>query len=259
MFLAYFDESGDTGFVNSPSSCFVLAGVLVADRNWLPALDALVKFRKFLKSEFKIKLSDELKASNLLKCKGPFKHLSPGAGMRIYEMCLKFQAKCGLLRTFAVLIDKDKIKVKTKDPRETAWTYAIERVERLCSRGDGRVPPLIGHSMLFPDEGYGEFLKRKVRKHRRHHFVPSAFGDDSLQRNAPQIIEDPFDRKSHESYFVQLADLNAFAAYRHLAPTKKFGPHMWDLLGDARIEQVNQLTRDRGVKPRPRGIVNWPT
>jgi len=258
MFLAYFDESGDTGFHNSPSSCFVLAGVLVSEENWLPALDEMIKFRRFLKDTFKIKYSDELKATSLLKSKGPFEHLSPGAAMRVYSMCLKFQDKCGLIRTFAVAIEKTKMFAKNKDVRDMAWGYAFERIERLCTKGDGREPPLRGHAMLFPDEGYGEFLKKKVRKYRRHHFVPSAFGQDSLRRPATNIIEDPFDRRSQESYFVQLADLNAFAAHRHLDPTKKFGPNMWDLLGASRIEQVNSLTRARGAQPRPCGIVNFP-
>lgn len=258
MFLAYFDESGDTGLANSPSTCFVLAGILVSDRNWLPALDATLQFRRFLKDEFEIKLSDELKAVHLLKCKGPFEHISPRAALRIYEMSMRFQAKCGLLRTFAIVIDKSKIQQPSTNIRETAWRYAIERIERLCAKGDGRAPPLDGHAMLFPDEGYGEYLKKMVRKHRRHHYVPSAFGDEALERPASNIIEDPFHRSSRESYFVQLADLNAYAAYRHLAPTSRFGSHVWDLLGAARIEQVNQLTRGRAA-PRPCGIVNWPT
>ncbi|MEZ4315255.1 MAG: DUF3800 domain-containing protein, partial [Polyangiaceae bacterium] len=33
--LSYFDESGDTGFTDSPSTCFVLAGVLVDEGDWL--------------------------------------------------------------------------------------------------------------------------------------------------------------------------------------------------------------------------------
>ena len=260
MFLAYFDESGDTGLVDTPTSCFVLAGVLLSDHDWLVAIDETTKFRRFLKSQFDIKLSDELKASHLLKSKGAFSHLSAGAAVRVYEMCMRFQQKCNKWRTFAIVIQKDKIHKMTTNVRDTAWTYAIQRVERICAKGDGRNPPMKGHAMIFPDDGHGDFLRKKVRAHRRFHLVPSGHDDGTmLERPAKYIIEDPFDRKSHESYFVQFADLNAFAAYRHIAPTPKFGAGMWSLLGDSRIEQVNELTRSKGGPAPPCGIVVWPT
>ncbi|MEZ4306758.1 MAG: DUF3800 domain-containing protein [Polyangiaceae bacterium] len=252
MFLSYFDEPGDTGFTDSPSTCFVLAGVLVDEGDWLPLIDEMARFRGFLRDTFRIRFSDELKATNLVKCRGPFEHLAPAVAMRVYAMCLKFQAKCGKLRTFAIVIDKEKVLADHKDVRDIAWTYAIQRIERICTKGDGRTPPMKGFAMILPDEGHGDFLKRKIRRHRRHHLVPSGHEDgELLERPARNIIEDPFDRRSHESYFVQLADLNAFAAHRHVAPLKRFGPGMWDLLGDARIEQVNEITRARGGPQGP--------
>ena len=70
------------------------------------------------------------------------------------------------------------------------------------------------------------------------------------------IVEDPSDRLSHASYFIQAADLCAYAAVRKARPTKKLGGEMWDLLGDAkedcRIGEVNKLSGG------PRGIKVWP-
>ena len=105
---------------------------------------------------------------------------------------------------------------------------------------------------IVPDEGHGEFIKKKIREMRRFHFVPSAFGASSLERKAENILEDPSDRHSHESYFVQFADLNAYAAFRKEFPGATFNGLYWDELGSARILEVNTLR-----KGSP-GIVTWP-
>ena len=87
---------------------------------------------------------------------------------------------------------------------------------------------------------------------RRFNHVPSAFGSPSLGRNAENIVEDSSDRRSKESFFIQLADLNAYPAYRKVFPGTTFGGEIWDELGTARVLQVNSL---RGGPP---GIVVWP-
>ena len=83
-------------------------------------------------------------------------------------------------------------------------------------------------------------------------YVPSAFGGATLQRNAENIVEDSSDRRSQESFFIQLADLNAYAAYRKVFPGATFGEEIWDELGSSRVLEVNSL---RGGPP---GIVVWP-
>ena len=46
MYLTYFDESGDTGVVNSPTTWFVLNAVLVHETAWLETNEALVRLRR---------------------------------------------------------------------------------------------------------------------------------------------------------------------------------------------------------------------
>jgi hypothetical protein len=105
---------------------------------------------------------------------------------------------------------------------------------------------------VLPDEGHGEFIRKKIRAMRRYNNVPSAFGGPSLDRKAQNIVEDSSDRRSHESYFIQLADLNAYAAFRRVFPGATFGTDVYDELGDARITAVNSLSGG------PTGIVVWP-
>ncbi len=69
-----------------------------------------------------------------------------------------------------------------------------------------------------------------------------------------RILEDPNDRQSHDSYFIQLADWNAYAAHRStfVQPLPGVDPAIWDSLGGARLLDVNSI---RGGPP---GIVLWP-
>ena len=87
---------------------------------------------------------------------------------------------------------------------------------------------------------------------RRFHRAPSAFGTESLDRKATNIIEDISERKSGESYFIQLADLNAYAAFRKIYPATHFNGKFWNELGNMRIKEVNYLSGGEI------GIVDWP-
>lgn len=237
MFFAYFDESGDSGFVSSPTSTFTLACVLVDDANWLELLDQLVAFRRYLRDNFRIPPRAELKAQWLIHNRGDIRPagLTYPARMQAYRAAMRFQRKCGLIHTFAVVIEKGKLKKQVPDPRAWGWTIALERLERFGTSQQQ-------NSHVLPDEGHGDFIRKKLREMRRFHRVPSAFGTDPLERKAENIVEDSSDRRSQDSYFIQLADLNAYAAFRRVHPGSTFDGSFWDELGDARVKQVSQFS-----------------
>ncbi len=247
MFFAYFDESGDTGFDSSPTSTFALSALLIHDMDWLNALDQTVAFRRYLRDEFHISPRAELKASWLIHNKGDIRSsgLTYKARMAAYTAAMRFQRKTGLFRTFTVLVKKAEIKKRPFDVRECAWRFAIQRLERFGTANKDNIHVL-------PDEGHGDFIIKKIRAMRRFHYVPSAFGPESLERKAENIVEDASDRNSRESYFIQLADLNAYAAFRKVFPGATFGEDIWDTLGQSRITEVNK------VRGGPLGIVMWP-
>lgn len=247
MYFAYFDESGDSGMADSPTATFVLAALLVEDTNWLSALDQTIAFRRFLRDEFRIPPRAELKASWLIHSKGDIRAsgLTYPARLAAYRAALRFQRKVGIFRVFAIMVVKPRVVSHSLDVREVAWRYAIQRLERFGTANKDNLH-------LLPDEGHGDFIRKKIRTMRRFSMVPSAFGGSTLKRNAENVVEDPSDRRSSESYFVQLADLNAYAAFRKIFPGATVGGDLWDELGDARIAEVNAL---RGG---PTGIVVWP-
>lgn len=247
MYFAYFDESGDSGMVASQTNTFALSCILLSDKDWLSALDQTIAFRRYLYKNFYISPRSELKASWLVHNKGDIRAagLTYPARMAAYKAAMRFQRKLGLFQVFTVIVVKDRIAKRDSDVREITWRYAIQRLERFGTAMKDNIHVL-------PDEGHGEFIRKKIREMRRFHFAPSAFGDGSLERKAENIVEDSSDRRSHESFFVQFADLNAYAAFRRVFPSTNFGTDVWEELGSARVSEVNRLSGG------PTGIVVWP-
>jgi hypothetical protein len=239
---------GSTGA--SSSMTFTLGCVLVDALRWPDVFDNIIDYRRFLRDQFRIPVRAEIKANFLLRNGGPLRplHLSEAARFRVYRGLLRLQDKLDL-RAFAVVIHKERLPA-VLDPREVAWEYLIQRLERFTEKGSTR-------ALLIHDEGEGALVRSLVRRARRIGSAGSAFGTGSLRRPARLLLDDPVMRKSHESYLLQLADLNAYAAFRRLyapppRPVQIVPQSMWEELGDARLAEVNKLSGG------PPGIVSWP-
>ncbi len=89
---------------------------------------------------------------------------------------------------------------------------------------------------------------------RRHNYVAKHYSTGSLNFTVTNILEDPVAKRSDHSYFVQMADWNAYAAHRsqYLAPVKRMRLDLWNKLGSALLIEVNK------VKGGPPGIVTYP-
>ena len=252
MYLFYFDESGDSGYKNSPTTQFSLATLVVRDVNWLDLLDIIIRFRKRTKDETGFNVRDEMKAIELIHGKGPWRDLGIDIGGRLHiyrevfrllnEICDNNRLD---VRVFAVCIDKRCIEDRSKNPRDLAWTFALQRVERFLSK-------MSDFGIILPDDGYPDFIRKKLRQLRRFSIVPSAYTSSFLKRNLKMVIEDPVIRNSKESYFIQITDLLAYAAHRYVIPTDIVDSSFWHLLGKSILTEVNII---RGGPP---GIVVWP-
>jgi hypothetical protein len=216
----------------------------------MDSLDTLVRMRRIMREKLGISPRQELKAIDIRKGRGALWGLgwSLERRMQFYQNVLKFvAAEMPHLTVFAVAIDKRPAFERDHEPRETAWQYALQRVHRFCEDGD--------HSaMIFPDEGHGVLIKRLMRKMRRFEHVPRRWGTGTLSVPVQRLVEDPNDRESRDSYFVQIADLCAFAAHRsrYVDPLDAVDSGLWDLLGDRRLLKVNS------VSGGPPGIKYYP-
>lgn len=247
--LAYFDESGDAGLINSPTRYFVLSCLLVPEAEWLESLDRLVDLRRRLRETWRIPTRPELKATDLRRGQGPLVglRLAPQQRMRLYGGLMSYQARyLKGTRAFAIATEKQGASMKGMEPRATAWQFALQRVDRFCRSADSR-------AVLFPDEGDGTFIKRLTRRYRRFQNVKGAFGG-KLSIPLTRVLEDPNDRQSHDSYFIQLADWNSFAAHRsdYVDPKPGVPAGLWDKLEGVRLLDVN------AVRGGPPGIVVYP-
>lgn len=248
MLLAYVDESGDTGLEGSPSKYYSLGAILLSDEQWLNALDATIAFRSYLRKTYGVSMTAELKAQHLIRGHPSLGQLTPAQRTAIYSATMQFMASSAWARVFAVVIDKGTI--KNRDDKlvvlRRAWDYTLQRFQLWATTNDTRI-------MVFHDQGTDLQIRKQLRAMRRFHRVPSYYQPgQTLDAAARRILEDPSSRDSKASYFVQLADLAAYAAVRAIAPSKRLGIAQWNLLGPARIKEVSKHSKG------PFGIVKWP-
>lgn len=251
MHIAYVDESGNLG----RSKTYTLGCVLVAADAWPATFDALIAFRRFLRKRFGVPIRAEMKANYLLRNEGPFAGLGLPEGMRrtIYRQTMRLHPKIGL-QTFAVVIRKDELLLRNPDlsPRDVAWDYLLQRLRTASLR-----PPIGPTTILLAhDEGEEATIRGLARRARRAGTAGSKFGTGMLRVPFTTLIDDPVPKKSQHSYFIQLADMSAYAAFRRLYPPPErlvqiVPQSTWDELGDARYGEVTKAKK-------PPGIVHWP-
>lgn len=241
MLVAYIDESGDTG--NNPvrsSKTFTLGCVLVEAESWNNSFSALIDLRRRLKMTYSIPVRAELKANYLIRNTGTLNstRLSPSQRHLIYRAHLRQLAKDQHAKAFAIVVHKS-MNYFGKDVFDNAWTALLQRLER-TSHNRGGVPVLIIH-----DEGENPAIRKLARWSRRRLSAGSFRGSGSLLVPFTQLIDDPIPKASRESYFLQMADLVAYAAFRRIYPPSRsiaevVNQNMWENLGQGVLVPANQ-------------------
>ena len=239
MFIAYVDESGDSGATGSRT--YALGCVMVDQAAWANTFDRLIGFRRHLRRLLGVPVRTEIKANYLIRNGGPYfsrNPLSERARHAIYRQSMRLHPKLNL-DTFAVVVDKTHLKEQQpdRDASEVAWEWLLQRLERRSYYESRQV-------LLFHDEGETAEVRKLSRKARRAGTAGSQFGTGVLRVPFSRLLDDPIPRVSTQNYFLQLADLAAYAAFRRLyAPPPRKVPivpqSMWDELGPSRFGAVN--------------------
>jgi hypothetical protein len=203
----------------------------------------MIGFRRHLRSLLGVPVRAEIKANYLLRNGGPFRALalSEAARYAIYRQSMRMHTKLGL-KTFAVVVNKANLALSQpgRAPDDLAWEYLLQRLERFTTTG--------GHwTMIVHDEGNALAIRKIARKSRRAGTAGSMLGGGVLRRPFARLLDDPVARVSAQSYFVQLADLAAYAAFRKHYPPPPRAVHvvpqtMWDELGTAAFAPVNMYS-----------------
>lgn len=273
LYLVYLDESGDDGETAdeiapweqknpSPTDWIVLNAVIVHESRWLETLDLLIEMRRHIQAEWGVPLRAELKGKHFADRRGGAKRRNPLKGIssrerwRMYRYIMQFEAERLNIQTFSVAVHKMSARQNNWEPLTGVWDLMIQRLNTFCTK-----PPHDPHEhmLLLPDEGPGAFVRKRMRAMRRHSNVRSRYGNGIFMVPTTQLLDDPADRQSQHSYFIQLADMNAWAAHRsrHIDPRETRAEGLWDQL-DQGYRLVRAVNAQRGgwppgIKVHPEG------
>lgn len=205
MHLIYIDDSKDEQRI-------VFSGLAFRVESWHETFRAIKAYRQVLKSKYGIAVYYELHATKFVRGKGSLgaKRMVPkGLRCQIFKDTLEFITTLPDVRIFNVSFPLSK--------EEWAFERLLNRINRTMHTWDS-------HALLMCDEGRESDYTRLVRRMNVFNPVPSnqgTWGDGSATKNIviDRIVEDPIFKKSHRSYFIQMADFCAYALLRHDCPT----------------------------------------
>lgn len=197
-YIAYFDETGDDGSSVASSDIFVLTSIYMSSEVWQHNYDAIKSFRAELKNDFGMHVTEEMHTMQFLRDKGLYRKYDWSIEQR-REIIKRF-AKCISeldLKVINVIIDKNNFQDTDYPVLEKALTYNIQRIEN-DSAGKWKY-------LIISDQGRISPMRKTARKLRVYNPVSSHFGGVN---NMPiqGMVEDVLEKKSDESYFIQVSD-----------------------------------------------------
>ncbi len=214
MYFLYADESGDVGLNNSPTNYFCLSGFVVHELRWHETLESIISFRRYLKDQYGLKLREEFHAAHYINKPGELKRIAKSLRLKILRDIIDFEANLSDISIINVVVDKS-TKPDGTDVFELAWTTLIQRFHNTLSHKNFSGPQNADdRGILFVDQTDEVKLRKLSRKMRRYNPIPSAYGSSFLEVPITTIVEDAVHKNSHHSYFIQLADVNAYFLYQ---------------------------------------------
>jgi len=233
MYLMYVDESGDCGLPagGSPTRYFILSGLVLHELRWKDTLAKLIDFRKRMKISFKVRLRDEIHASDMISRHGKeLAFLTRNERLTILRHFINEIASLNEVSVINILVDKQ-TKTPGYDVFGMAWRALLQRFENTISHKNFPGPSNPDdRGIIFPDNTDNKKLRMLIRMLRHYNPIPSVYGPAIRSLPLVTIIEDPNFRNSRESYFVQAVDTVAFFLKQFVDPChymKKQGGHKY--------------------------------
>jgi hypothetical protein len=239
--LFYIDESFD-------ADKFCLSAVAIRHTEWRDCFSRVRQHRSILKQDFGIFMRKELHSRELVNGRGRISDHIIGKHdrSRIFEGLLRVVAQLPNVMVINICLDTK----GGKDVQLDAWDRLMNRIERTMLEFEERELPLrrelvvqaaaglpqakrsqlesrLNHyrpvALIFADQGREHEITRALRKMSVYNPIPSMVGDwggGVKTKNIPvqRVIEDPVFKKSHQSYFIQLADAVACALLKREVP-----------------------------------------
>jgi hypothetical protein len=250
MYLMYVDESGDTGLVNSPTRYFVLSGIVIHESRWREFINALVAFRRTLKSVYGLPVRSEIHSSELIN-KNIFK-IPKHDRLAILRNTLDEISKFDYISITNVVVNKAG-KLGDYDVFDAAWGTLFQRFENTVSHGNFPGQHRQAFGIVFTDATAGQKLSMKIRKMAVHNPIPNDSRFAGGYRNMPitRIIEDPNPRDSRSSLPIQMADVVAYTLHQKLSPNSYFKRQR----ASQYFDRLDSVLNKKASRYDPHGIV----
>ena len=220
MHIAYIDESGDLGGARSPTRHFILCAVVVRHERWEVARKELVALRHRLHALYRLHPEVEIHAKQFLGGDVRHRGLEIRARFQCAHHILQFlrQSRClGFVRQAVRKEGAAGAKVLAG-----AWQGLAEELVRQAG------------AVEFACGGRGWVL---VTDHHGDQPYRDPVMNRFLEEEGQPLLEHPFGRRSHDSEFLQMADLLAFLTKQTLEPNHQFG----DSDGRLLLRDVDEL------------------
>lgn len=224
MYLMYVDESGDPGKHQYGSPHYILSGLIVAQNDWLTFLQRLKAFRKSIKEKYGLNQRTEIHASELIRINklDEYRKIHKTDRINILkDYCTQIPILFDTGKIINVCLKKEDYQT-TSDIQLTAWNRLIQRYDTYLKK------EVKDKGIIISDDTNGSEILDLMRKMRIYNPVSSHYSSSPYNAPTDSIIEDLFQRSSHNSYFIQTADVVAHLLYRKEYPKgslKKYGLH----------------------------------
>lgn len=258
--IVYFDESGDDGNNTASSKYFVLTSISIETTSWQDVFNKIVEFRRRLKEEYGLHVTEELHTKCFFYDKDPYRKYGWSYDQRrkIIIEFIKFISSLDI-SVVNVVIKKENIKNKDYDVLEKALTYNIQRIEN-TSKGSFKY-------LIITDQGRTSAMRKTARKIRVINPVQSMFDYSSHNMPIENLIEDILEKNSKDSYFIQISDLISTIInmyYNYYINDNPLPKRLQKLIDKGFIGSAMETFRVGGIlnlsasKRNPYGIVAYP-
>jgi len=259
MYMIYVDESGDDGLRPGGTDFFVISGVIIHESYWNEIFQRFLDLRRNLSRNFAIPQRIAFHATDIVNGHGDFHHsrygLHPHERFEIYRQIIEFLAQLQEIRVLNVVTRKRLITRPDTPVFEWSWEKFIQRLQTFLERGGSGLGVDNDYGFLITDRTHDDQLRRLMRKLRAFNYVPSMIpGSPRRKLLVTKMLDDPTPRDSRQSYWVQMADLIAYALARKVFPRPSLRPYQFETYFDI----LDPILLKEASHYDPQGVVFWP-
>ncbi|MFO7972902.1 MAG: DUF3800 domain-containing protein [Marinilabilia sp.] len=240
MYILYVDESGDPGRHEYGSSHYILSGLIVSQNFWQEHLSRLKTFRRYVKETYDLNQRTEIHASELIRINKIKEYQKIKKARRIQllkDYCTQIPFIFNEGKIINICLNKTEFP-NTQEIQKTAWTRLIQRYDNYLKK------TVNDKGIIIADDTNGKLIFNLLRKMRVYNPVLSKFTGSPYNVPTDSIIEDLFERHSHDSYFIQSVDVIAHILYRKEYPKgslRKYGVnHFFDKLEPILLKEASK-------------------